>query len=94
VHGLSWVMHDIVVDLFACWWTSCSTQSVVVWKMVPSCLLWHLWRERNDRSFENRERKLAAVESFFFFILYTWTAAFMAPLMLSFYNFFCSFFSS
>jgi len=56
--GLSWVMPDRVVDLFACWWMGGSSQSVVVWKMMPSCLLWCLWRERNDRNFEDREKAL------------------------------------
>jgi hypothetical protein len=47
--GLSWVMPLRVVDLFACWWTGGRSQSAVVWKMVPPCLMWCLWRERNDR---------------------------------------------
>jgi hypothetical protein len=37
--GLYWVMPRRVVDLFAYWWTAGSTWSVVVWKMVPLCLL-------------------------------------------------------
>jgi len=41
---LSWVMPRRVVDLYACWLTVRSAQSVAVWKMLPSCLLWCLWR--------------------------------------------------
>jgi hypothetical protein len=44
--GLSWVMLRRVVDLYACWWIASSVWSVV-WKMVPFCLLWCLWREIN-----------------------------------------------
>jgi hypothetical protein len=33
-----WVMFRRVVDLYACW-TIDSTWSVVMWKMMPSCLL-------------------------------------------------------
>ena len=44
---LSWVMPNLV-DLFACWWTGGRSQSVVVWKIGASCLLWCPWRERND----------------------------------------------
>jgi len=40
--GLSWVMPRCVVDLYACWWIIASTQSAVVWKMVPTRLLWRL----------------------------------------------------
>jgi hypothetical protein len=43
-------MPSRVVDLFACWWTGGSTESDVVWKIVPSCLLWCLWKERKERS--------------------------------------------
>jgi hypothetical protein len=38
------------------------------WKMVSLCLLWCLWRERNDINFEDRD--------YFFKTLYFWTIAF------------------
>jgi hypothetical protein len=63
--GLSWVMPR-VANLFACWWTSSSTQSAAVWKMVHSCLLWCLWKERNDRIFKDRKRTLAELQSLLF----------------------------
>jgi hypothetical protein len=43
--SLSWVMPLRVVDLFAYWWSGGHYWSAVVWKIVPSCLLWCLWRE-------------------------------------------------
>jgi hypothetical protein len=66
--GLSWVMHTHTVDQYACWWTTGSTRSGVVWKMMYTCLLWCLWREMNYRSFKDRERTL---EEFFFFLTST-----------------------
>jgi hypothetical protein len=80
--GLSWVMPRRVVDQYVCWWTCGSTRSVVVWKMVPSTLLWCLWREYNNRCFEDPKGTLAKIMSLFFNTLYTWTAAFLAPLVL------------
>jgi hypothetical protein len=44
----SWVMPSSVIDLFACWWTFRSPRSVVIWKMVPICLFWCLWKEINN----------------------------------------------
>jgi hypothetical protein len=85
--GLSWVMPLRVVDLFACWWTGGRSRNAVVWKMVPSCLMWCLWRERNDRTFEDQERTLEELKSFFFFTLFSWTAAYLAPLAISFSDF-------
>jgi hypothetical protein len=84
---LSWVMPSSVADLFAAWWIGGKTRSAVVWKIVPSCLLWGLWREINDISFKDRERSLAELESFFIFTVFTWMAAFVAPWELSFHNF-------
>jgi hypothetical protein len=84
--GLSWVMRRRIIDLFACWWTSGRPRSVAIWKMVPTCLLWCVWKERNNRCFEDLERSL---DDFFFFFhtLYLWMVAFVSPLSLSFSNF-------
>jgi hypothetical protein len=57
--------------------TTSNTRSAVVWKMVLSCLLWCLWREMNDRGFEDCERTLEEIKSFFFNILYLWTTVFV-----------------
>jgi hypothetical protein len=56
-----------------------STRNAFVWNMVPSCLLWCLWRKRNDISFKDPERTLVDLESFFVFTLYTWTTTLVAP---------------
>jgi hypothetical protein len=65
-----------------------------VWKMVPSCLLWCLWKERNDRTFEDKERSFEELKSFFFHSLYFWTFAYLAPVVLSFNDFLVHFSSS
>jgi hypothetical protein len=85
--SLSWVMPLRVVDLFACWWTGGRSRSAVVWKMVLCCLMWCLWRERNDRQFEDKERTTEDLISFFFHSLYSWSAAFLAPLSFNFNDF-------
>jgi hypothetical protein len=64
--GLSLVMPRRVVDLFACWrGLSGNPQSAAMWKMVSSCLLCCLWREINDRSFEDHKRTVMELNSFF-----------------------------
>jgi len=68
--SLSWVMPLRVVDLFACWWTGGRSRSAVVWKMVPCCLMWCLWRERNDRQLRTKKEPLR-ISSPFSFILCT-----------------------
>jgi hypothetical protein len=51
--GLSLVMLRRLVNLYACWWTTGSTRSAAVWKMMSMCLLWCLYREMNDISFQD-----------------------------------------
>jgi hypothetical protein len=68
--SLSWVMPLRVLDLFACWWTGGRFRSAVVWKMFPCCLLWCLWRECNDRQFEDKERTIEKIIFFFFFFFF------------------------
>jgi hypothetical protein len=66
-----------MVDLFACYKGQFgSIQNVVVWKMVLSFVMWCLWRERNDRCFEDCERTMVELKAFFFKTLYRWAAAF------------------
>lgn len=73
--GLSSVMSGQVVDLYASSWTISSTQSAATWKMVSSYLLWCLWREMNNKSFENRKRTIEEIKPLFFNTLYLWIAA-------------------
>jgi hypothetical protein len=65
--GLSWVMPNSVADLFACWWAGGHSRNAIMWKMVPLCLMWCLWEERNARCFEDLERSSEELKSFFFF---------------------------
>jgi hypothetical protein len=51
--GVEWVMPRRVVELLACWKRRFSQNDLnVVWNVIPSCLMWCIWRERNARSFE------------------------------------------
>jgi hypothetical protein len=53
--GLSWVMPSSVLDQCASWCSSCRTRSALVWKMLPICIFWTIWRERNIKCFEDLE---------------------------------------
>jgi hypothetical protein len=55
-----------VLDLFACWWTVGRPMSAVIWKMVPTCIFWCVWKERNDRCFEDLERSSEDILASFF----------------------------
>jgi hypothetical protein len=63
----------------------------VVWKMVPTCHLWCLWRE--NKCFEDLERSSEYIIYSFFHTLYLWTAAFVSPLSINYDDFLVRFFS-
>jgi hypothetical protein len=46
--GLCWVMPSTIKDLYARWWIGGCSRSAVVWKIVSLCIMWCIWRERND----------------------------------------------
>jgi hypothetical protein len=50
--GVSWVMPRNVVDLFSCWSGNVGKGDAgVIWRVIPHCLMWCLWGERNARTF-------------------------------------------
>jgi hypothetical protein len=49
--------------------------SAVVWKMIPLCLVWCIWKERNVRCFEDSSRSFVEILRYFLFTLYTWIAS-------------------
>jgi hypothetical protein len=85
--GLSWVMPRSVKELMACWCSGGRTRSAVVWKMIHLCLMWCIWRERNARCFEDLARSFEEIVHYFLFTLYTWTAGWLDPLVVSFSDF-------
>ena len=40
--------------------------------MVPACLMWLVWQERNTRTFEDKERILDHLKSLLFGTLFIW----------------------
>jgi hypothetical protein len=85
--GLAWAMLRGMVNLLQCWWTGGRSRSAVVWKMSPLCIMWCLWSERNGRFFEDSKRSLEDFLHFCFTTLFTWAAAWLTSLMISFSDF-------
>jgi hypothetical protein len=54
--GVMWVMPGSVTDCLGSWRTQKDNRTVLqTWRMVPLCVMWCIWRERNARNFEDRE---------------------------------------
>ena len=43
-----------------------------VWNLIPSCLMWTIWQERNNRTFENKETAPAKLIELLFVSLFDW----------------------
>ena len=62
--------------MFDYWhWSMGCQQKLVVWKIIPHCILWCLWRERNARTFEGCELSIVALKLQFYHSLFHWLSA-------------------
>ena len=74
--GVSWVMPRTVLGLLGCWQGSFSRhQNGYIWSIIPHCLMWCLWRERNSRCFEDYENSIPDLKLLFFRTLRDWLFA-------------------
>ena len=62
-----------VVGLFACWqcWFG-HHRNGDIWMVVPHCLMWCIWKERNSRCFEDIEHSMPNIKLLFFKTLLDW----------------------
>ena len=51
--GLSWVIPRSIPDLLFGWWNWLRKYLSQIWNLVPLCILWCIWKERNRRTFED-----------------------------------------
>jgi hypothetical protein len=54
--GVEWVIPQSFLNLLACWNRVGGRDiSKVIWRMVPLCIIWCIWQERNARTFEDKK---------------------------------------
>ena len=65
--NIHWVVPRRVIDLFECWQGRLGRhQNFVIWRAIPHCLMWCLWRERNARTFEGCEQSVVELKLQFY----------------------------
>jgi hypothetical protein len=82
--------------LLACWrGQEVNILAKEVWRIVPPCVMWIIWRERNGRCFEDQERSMEELKKLFIQTLFHWANAFCVPQLsiMSQFLSFCSFLS-
>ena len=63
--GVTWVMpHTVLGLLWRCQGSFSRHRKGYIWSIIPHCLLWCLWRERNSRCFEDIERPFLVFSRF------------------------------
>ena len=71
--GVCWVMPFSVVGLLACWQGRFGRhRNGDIWMVVPLCLMWCIWKKRNSRCFEDKERSMPDLKLLFFRTLLDW----------------------
>ena len=56
--GIVWVMSGLVEDLLFCWYHWLGKHSSDIWDLVPGCLMWTIWAEWNQQSFEDEGKTM------------------------------------
>jgi len=62
-----------VASLLFTWRNWLGKQFSNIWNMVPTCLMWKIWRERNTHTFEDIERPLDLLKSLLVGNLFEWS---------------------
>jgi hypothetical protein len=61
------------VYLIACWSGALGkNRQAVIWRTIPHCIMWCIWRERNLRTFEGLEMDPPELQLLFFRMLFDW----------------------
>ena len=71
--GVYQVMLSSTLEKLECWQGSFGNhRNFQIWRAVPHCLMWRLWRERNGHSFEDCEHSYVEIKLFFLHSLFDW----------------------
>jgi|UniRef100_A0A2N9JBP0 hypothetical protein len=70
--GVSWVFPDNITNLLYGWYNCFGKTNSSVWNLVPLCLMWIVWRERNGLIFEDKDHSKTKLIELFFGTLFDW----------------------
>jgi mannosylglycoprotein endo-beta-mannosidase len=70
--NLHWVMPETVAEMLRCWKRRLRNPfAQAIWRMIPHCIWWCLWRERNRRCFEDCSLSLDRLQGVFLSLLFS-----------------------
>jgi hypothetical protein len=62
--GVEWVISGCVMEVVAGWRNWFGKHYSEVWNLVPHCVIWSIWRERNSHTFEDLEHSVDQIIEF------------------------------
>ena len=71
--GIDWVMLGSIEDLLFCWFHWLGKHSSDIWNLVPGCLMWTIWSERNRRAFDDEGKIVVQLLEFCQRTLFDWS---------------------
>ena len=71
--GVQWVMPSTIVSLLFAWRNWLGNYTSNVWNMVPMCLMWLVWKERNAQTFKDTERPIDLLKTLLARTLFEWS---------------------
>ncbi|WMV52984.1 hypothetical protein MTR67_046369 [Solanum verrucosum] len=70
---MNWTMPEHTSDLLSCWIRRGGSKSQKRWwKLIPSCVWWRVWKERNSRCYEGVENEMQKIKLNFILLLCFW----------------------
>ena len=72
---IQWVISRSVVDLLFGWWNWFGRHHSHIWNLVPLCLMWTVWCERNSRMFDDMKKSEDQLLASFVESLFDWSRA-------------------
>jgi hypothetical protein len=73
--GVSWVFPATVSALLCGWYNCWGKHSSLIWNLVPHCIMWTIWWERNGRTFDDKEHPVGKIIERVMGSLYDWASA-------------------
>jgi hypothetical protein len=73
--GIYWVLPGKVADLLFSWWNGLGRNSLDIWNIIPICLMWTIWKEHNQRTFQNVSQSDNKILEGFTLTLFDWSRA-------------------
>ena len=85
---MQWVLHSSIKRNLIAWHgASVSKGKEKAWRAAPLYLMWTLWRERNERVFNDNERTDQALKLSFLYTLVNWGRVYLETHSLSLFDF-------